>query len=137
MNGPMVRAPAAPELKPVKADPKTTALLMLDFMPANCGKNDRCLATFPAMKALLERARIAKVPVIYSVIANHHAGRRFSRKWRRSRTSRASSASPDKFIRTDLEKILKDKGIATVITVGTAANGAVPCSQPAARRSAA
>ena len=32
---------------------------------------------------------------------------------------------PDKFLNTDLEKILKDKGIKTVIAVGTASNGAV------------
>jgi nicotinamidase-related amidase len=31
----------------------------------------------------------------------------------------------DKFVNTDLEKILKDKGVATVIVVGTAAHGAV------------
>ena len=34
-------------------------------------------------------------------------------------------SGPDKFLKTDLEKILKDKGIKTVITVGTAAHGAV------------
>ena len=34
-------------------------------------------------------------------------------------------SGPDKFLRTDLEKILKDKGITTVIAVGTSANGAV------------
>jgi nicotinamidase-related amidase len=34
-------------------------------------------------------------------------------------------SGPDKFLRTDLEKILKDKGISTVIVVGTASNGAV------------
>ena len=32
-----VKAPAAPALKPVTVDPKTTALLMLDFMKQNCG----------------------------------------------------------------------------------------------------
>ena len=31
----------------------------------------------------------------------------------------------DKFLNTDLDKILKDKGIKTVIVVGTAAHGAV------------
>jgi nicotinamidase-related amidase len=31
----------------------------------------------------------------------------------------------DKFFKTDLEKILRDKGIKTVIIVGTAAHGAV------------
>jgi nicotinamidase-related amidase len=34
-------------------------------------------------------------------------------------------AGPDKFFKTDLEKILADKGITTVIVAGTAANGAV------------
>jgi nicotinamidase-related amidase len=32
---------------------------------------------------------------------------------------------PDKFLNTDLDKILKDKGIKTVIVAGTASNGAV------------
>jgi hypothetical protein len=34
-----VKAPAAPALKPVAVDPKTTALLMLDFVPHDpyCG----------------------------------------------------------------------------------------------------
>jgi len=35
------------------------------------------------------------------------------------------SSGVDKFMGTDLEKILKEKGIATVIVVGTAAHGAV------------
>ena len=34
-------------------------------------------------------------------------------------------SGPDKFLRTDLDKILKDKGITTVIVTGTASNGAV------------
>jgi nicotinamidase-related amidase len=34
-------------------------------------------------------------------------------------------SSVDKFYNTDLDKILKDKGIKTVIICGTAANGAV------------
>ena len=34
-------------------------------------------------------------------------------------------SGPDKYLNTDLEKILKDKGIQTVIVTGTAAHGAV------------
>jgi len=34
-------------------------------------------------------------------------------------------SGPDKFLHTDLEKILKDKGIKTVIVAGTSSNGAV------------
>ena len=50
---------AGAPLKPVTVDPKTTALLMLDFMNQNCGKRPRCLATIPAMKKLLAEARAA------------------------------------------------------------------------------
>ena len=51
-----VKAPAAPALKPVAVDPKTTALLLLDFVPHDpyCGPGKaRCGATLPAMKQLL------------------------------------------------------------------------------------
>ena len=65
-----VKAPAAPTLKPVTVDPKTTALLMLDFMNQNCGKRPRCVDSVPAMKKLLDEARAHKVAVIYSIIAN-------------------------------------------------------------------
>ena len=57
-----MKAPPAPALKPVTVDPKTTALLMLDFMNQNCGKRPRCLASIPAMKKLLADARAAKAP---------------------------------------------------------------------------
>src|SRR5580700_436044 len=65
-----VKTPPPPELKPVTVDPKTTALLMLDFMNQNCGKRPRCVASIPAMQKLLGEARAAKALVIYSLIHN-------------------------------------------------------------------
>ena len=65
-----VRTPPPPPLKAVTVDPKTTALLLLDFMNQNCGKRPRCLATIPATKKLLGEARAAKATVIYSIIHN-------------------------------------------------------------------
>ena len=119
-----IKAPAAPTLKPVTVDSKTTALLMLDFMNQNCGKRPRCLDTIPAIKKLLEAARAAKATVVYSLIANTTAADVI--KDVAPAAGEASVLSgPDKFIKTDLEKILKDKGIQTVIVAGTAANGAV------------
>ena len=119
-----IKRPPAPQLKPVTVDPKTTALLMLDFMNQNCGKRPRCVASIPAMKKLLGEARAAKVTVVYSIIANtttadviKDVAPTADEQWVRS--------GPDKFFNTDLEKILKDKGIQTVITTGTASNGAV------------
>jgi len=119
-----VKIPSAPVLKPVTVDPKTTALLMLDFMNQNCGKRPRCLAEIPAMKKLLADARAAKALVVYSLIANTTTADVI--KDVAPLADEASvRAGPDKFFKTDLEKILTDKGIKTVIAVGTAANGAV------------
>jgi nicotinamidase-related amidase len=119
-----VKAPAAPALKPVTVDPKTTALLMLDFMNQNCGKRPRCVATIPAMKKLLADARAAKATVVYSIIANSTPADVIKDVAPLADEPHVLSG-PDKFRNTDLEKILKDKGIKTVIAVGTASNGAV------------
>ncbi len=119
-----IKAPPPPALKPVTVDPKTTALLMLDFMNQNCGKRPRCIATLPAMKKLLGEARAAKVLVVYSVIAKTTPADVVKDLAPMADEPHVLSG-PDKFLHTDLEKILKDKNIKTVITVGTASNGAV------------
>jgi nicotinamidase-related amidase len=116
--------PAAPTLKPVQADAKTTALLMLDFMNQNCGQRPRCVATIPAMKKLLADARAAKATVVYSLIANTTPVDVIKDVAPQADEPHVLSG-PDKFLKTDLEKILKDKGIQTVIVAGTASNGAV------------
>jgi nicotinamidase-related amidase len=119
-----ITRPPAPALKPVTVDPKTTALLMLDFMNQNCGKRPRCVASIPAMKKLLGAARAAKATVVYSFIAKT-TGADVIKDVAPLADEPHVTSGPDKFLHTDLEKILKDKGIKTVIAVGTAANGAV------------
>lgn len=121
-----VKVPKAPELKPVTVDDKTTALLMLDFLHQNCNKErrPRCLDTLPAMKKLLEAARAKKVLVIYSIINNTTTKDVWAEVAPKGDEPVVKS-NADKFFKTDLEKILTDKGIKTVITVGTAAQGAV------------
>jgi len=119
-----VKVPPAPALKPVTVDTKTTALLMLDFMNQNCGKRPRCVAQIPAMKKLVEAARAAKVLVVYSLIAKTTTADVIKDVAPEASEPHVLSG-PDKFFKTDLEKILADKGIKTVIVVGTAANGAV------------
>jgi nicotinamidase-related amidase len=119
-----VKPPAAPILKPVTVDPKTTALLMLDFMNQNCGKRARCIAGIPAMKKLLGEARAANVAVIYSLIHDSTAADVIE-DLAPNADEPSVMSGPDKFLDTELEKILKVKGIRTVIVTGTAANGAV------------
>ena len=119
-----VKLPPAPALKPVTVDPKTTALLMLDFMNQNCGKRPRCVATVPAVKKLLTEARAKKMAVVYTFIAKTTAAD-VIKDVAPVAGEPSVLSGPDKFLRTDLEKILKDKGIQTVIAVGTSSNGAV------------
>jgi nicotinamidase-related amidase len=119
-----VKLPPAPALKPATVDPKTTALLMLDFMNQNCGKRPRCKATVPAVKKLLDQARAKKMAVVYTFIAKTTAAD-VIKDIAPVSGEPSVTAGPDKFIGTNLEKILKDKGITTVIAVGTSSNGAV------------
>ena len=106
-------------------DPKTTALLMLDFMKQNCGVRPRCMATIPAVKKLLGEARAAKAAVIYSKFGKTTWADIVDKDLAPAADEAEVTSFADKFLNTDLEKILKDKGIQTVIAVGTAANGAV------------
>jgi hypothetical protein len=117
-----VKTPPPPALKEVKVDPKTTALLMLDFMKQNCGKRPRCIATLPAMKKLPGEARAAKVPVVYSIVGNSTIADVMPDVAAQAGEPRVQSG-PNKFRNTDLEKILKDKGITTVITTAPALVG--------------
>jgi nicotinamidase-related amidase len=121
-----VKLPPAPELKSVTIDPKTTALLMLDFVKQTCNEKvrPRCLATLPAAKQLLTEARASKVLVVYSIVAGGVIGDTLA-DVAPNGAEPYVQAGPNKFLNTDLEKILKDNGIKTVIVAGTAAHGAV------------
>ena len=119
-----VKRPPAPALKPVTVDAKTTALLMLDFMNQNCGKRPACVASIPAVKKLLAEARAKKMAVVYSLIAKTTTADVIKDVAPQAGEPSVLSG-PDKFLKTDLEKILMDRGIKTVIAVGTSANGAV------------
>ncbi len=120
-----VKPPATPALRPVSIDPKTTVLLMLDFMKQNCGVRPRCMATLPAVKKLLREARAAKMTVIYTKFGKTTWDDIVDKDLAPASGDPEVTSFADKFLNTDLDKILKDKGIKTVITVGTAANGAV------------
>jgi nicotinamidase-related amidase len=121
-----VKAPPPPTLKPVTVDPKTTALLMLDFTHQICNEKTkpRCVASLPAMKKLLAQARDNQVMVVFSTAGNMTA----KDIWDDVAPAPGEpvvNSHANKFQNTELEKILKDKGIKTVIVTGVNANGAV------------
>jgi nicotinamidase-related amidase len=122
-----VKLPPVPELKPVTVDPKTTALLVLDMMKGNCGARPRCLATIPNVRKLLEAARAHDMMVVYNLTG---AGKvedmvDFSLAPRAGELLVKGSGGADKFVNSNLDAGLKDKGIKTVIVTGTSAQGAV------------
>ena len=121
-----IKAPPAPELKAVTVDPKTTALLMLDFVKQGCNeqRRPRCLATLPKAKALLAEVRAKNMLVVYSFTSTSTMGDTLSEVAPTGKEPAVQSGA-DKFYKTNLEQILKDKDIKTVIVVGTASHGAV------------
>lgn len=119
-----VKAPPAPELKPVKVDAKDTALLVLDIVRQNCLPRPRCVASVPKIQGLVDKARQAGALVVYSVVSGQAVTDVLPEVAPRAGEP-AVASGPDKFTNTDLDKILKDKGIKTVIVTGTAAEGAV------------
>jgi nicotinamidase-related amidase len=120
-----VKAPPAPELKSVTIDPKVTALLILDIQKQNCNmeRRPRCVASVPKIQGLLARTRAKGVPVIYSLGTGTAAD--IYQEVAPLGGEPVVTSGPDKFLGTDLEKILKERGITTVIVTGTAAHGAV------------
>lgn len=121
-----VQAPPAPALKAVTADRKTSALLLLDFNKQTCNseRRPRCIASIPKVAKLLASARAAGVPVIYS-LGGGGAPADIATELAPAKDEPVVSAGVDKFVGTDLEALLKQKSIKTVIIVGVAAHGAV------------
>ena len=121
-----VQAPKPPELKPVTLDPKTSALLVLDMVKQTCNieRRPRCLDTVPKIQALLKQARAKGIAVVHS-ITTAATPADIAKDLTPLDGEPIVKSSADKFFKTDLEKILSDKGIKEVVVVGTAAHGAV------------
>jgi len=139
-----IKAPAPPELKPVTLEPKTTALLVMDLIKQTCNENarPRCVASIPKVAKLLAAARASGVTVIYTIIPSAGPGNPVPVIGDTLPGVAPKGDEPvitsfvDKFILgnkdTGLEKMLRDKGITTVVAVGTATNGAVLYTSSAA-----
>lgn len=123
-NWAQVQAPAAPKLEDVTVDPKTTALLMLDFLKQNCGPNPACTGALPGVKSLLDQARAKKMFVVYSKFPGPTDADVVPQVARTGKEPMIT-AFLDKFLKTNLDQLLKKNHIKTVIVVGNASNGAV------------
>jgi len=120
-----VKAPPAPELKPVTLEGKTTALLILDMMKAGCSARPRCLATVPNVKRLHDAARAAGAMVFYTLVGapTVTAADVVDPGIAPREGEWVFQRGPDKFLGSGLDEKLKARGIKTVIVTGTSAQG--------------
>ncbi|HXR87202.1 MAG TPA: isochorismatase family protein [Stellaceae bacterium] len=119
-----VQAPPAPKLENVTVDAKSTALFMLDLLKQNCAPNPACMAALPGVKSLLDQARAKKMYVVYSKFPGPSDADVLPDVARAGKEPMITGFL-DKFLKTNLDQLLKKNHIKTVIVVGNASNGAV------------
>jgi nicotinamidase-related amidase len=125
-----IKTPAPPELKPVTLDPKSTAVLVMDLVKQTCNneRRPRCVASIPKIEKLIAAARAQGVTLISTTVPPVPIADTLPAVAPKGNDP-VVVAFIDKFILGDkdtgLEKMLKDKGITSVVTVGTAVHGAV------------
>jgi nicotinamidase-related amidase len=120
--------PAPPTLKPATIVPNETALLVMDFTKQTCTneRRPRCARSVAKVLNLVTQARGKGAFIVYSVAVPGSVPSDILPEL----TPAAGEPvlpplGPDKFITSDLEKTLKDKGIKTVVAMGTQAQTSV------------
>jgi nicotinamidase-related amidase len=122
------KLPPPPALKPATLNPAETALLVMDFTHQTCSaaRRPRCAASVPKVQKLVADARARGTLVIYSVaVAGSTAADILKDLTPAAGELVLPPLGPDKVVGSDLEKILKEKGIKTVVALGTQAQTSV------------
>jgi Isochorismatase family len=122
------RLPPPPALKPATLVPSETALLVMDFTNQTCSpqRRPRCTQSVPKVLKLVTEARGKGAFIVYSVAVPGSVATDILKEL----TPAAGDPvlpplGPDKFIGSELEKTLKDKGVKTVVAMGTQAQTSV------------
>jgi nicotinamidase-related amidase len=127
---PMVtlQMPALPGPVSVTLNPKTTALLVFDYVEPICNSQPKCKGEMlPVMTAFLARVRKAGMVVAYGTLEDNMS------KWMPEVAPQPGDikivcTAQDRFYDTDLDKDLKAKGITTTIMVGWKVSGSLAYS---------
>jgi len=120
-----LQMPALPDPVRVTLKPATTALLVLDYVEPICSSQPKCKSQMlPAMTPFMERARKAGLVVAYGTREPNMS------KWLPELAPapgdiKIVNIAQDRFYNTDLDKLLKAKGITTIIMVGWKVSGSV------------
>jgi nicotinamidase-related amidase len=121
-----IQAPPPPPIRPMRLEARTTALISMDFSKASCSpqRRPRCVAALPRIAALLAAARRKGMMVAHFLTPMMQRGDIVAELAPLPDEPSINSRG-DKFFGTDLETMLKARGITTVLLVGTQANGSV------------
>lgn len=120
--------PAPPPLKPAKIDGKETAVLVMDFTKQTCTpeRRKRCADSVAKVRKFVDEARAKGALIIYSVAVPNSVPADILPELSPAAGEQVlPPLGPDKFINSDLEKTLEDKGIKTVVAMGTQAQTSV------------
>jgi nicotinamidase-related amidase len=120
-----LQVPSPPDPVPVTLDPATTALLIFDIVDPICTRQPNCTNKMvPAIVSLLAKARKAGVTVVYGTRA--HTMSNWMPDVRPAPGDiKIESQAQDRFYKTDLDQMLKAKGITTLILTGWKVSGSV------------
>lgn len=120
-----MQMPATPDPARVSLDPKTTALIVLDYVEDICNSQPTCKSQMlPAVTPFMEKVRKAGLTVAYGTREQNMT------KWLKEVAPAAGdikiiNTAQDRFYNTDLDRQLKAKGIKTLILVGWKISGSV------------
>jgi len=120
-----LQMPALPDPVRVTLNPKTTALLALDYVERICNSQPKCKSQMlPAMTPFMAQVRKAGLVVAYGTREESMS------QWLPEVAPAAgdikiANVAQDRFYNTDLDKELKAKGITTIIMVGWKVSGSL------------
>ena len=126
-NKPMqtLQMPAMPDPASITLNSKTTALMVLDYVEDICAAQPKCKSQMlPAMTPFMERVRKAGLVVAYGTRAQNMT------HWLKEVAPvegdiKIVNTAQDRFYNTELDKLLKAKGVSTIIMVGWKISGSV------------
>jgi nicotinamidase-related amidase len=117
--------PSPPNPVPVILNPAVTALLVFDIIEHIAARQPQIAAQMvPAVSALLARARKAGITVAYGTRAPNK-GTWLPEVAPAPGDIQIESQAQDRFYNTDLDRMLKAKGITTLILIGWKISGSV------------
>lgn len=120
--------PNLPQPRPLTLDSKTTAILVLDLNARCDDPKQVCSKITAPLGDFLEKARAARVAIIYTVSAAARGKPLGELAIPLKRKEGEPIIYPDgfdKFVGGELQKLLKEKGAKTLVVTGSSTNAAV------------